>query len=122
VQIDKFDELLEKDKPNKQAIDIVNAYHQNNIPVVIVSGKRIEKAHLCSAWLMNNNINYHELILRRPSENTQPTAIIKQQIMAEIVRVFEPEIVMAYDDRTSVIEMYKDKFSDIVIPHFIENQ
>lgn len=75
--------------------------------VIIVSGRmntyRDETVH----WLVDNKIHFCELYMRRAGDH-RPDTVVKREIYETYIAPAGSPVIKVYDDRPSVIEMWRE--------------
>lgn len=98
---------------NKVGLDAVNnavkhciqSFSQTNKKIILLSGRDEICRSETEQWLKDNFIHY-DLLLMRSVNNMNKDFVIKEQLYKEFVEPFY-NIIAVYDDRPSVIRMWK---------------
>jgi len=103
---DSFFEGIYDDKPILHILPIIRAVHAQGFKVVLVSGRNDEYRVATVRWLENKaRIPYHALYMRKKGDR-RDDQIVKLGLL-EYLRLDGYEPVMAFDDRTRVVEMWR---------------
>ena len=78
---------------------------QDIIPVLVTAMPKTYH-HLRLFWLQRHNINVGSIVFREPDDHSAST-VYKRRV-AEQLQAAGNEIVMAYDDRLDVLDVYND--------------
>lgn len=102
------------DKPRRHVIDLINSYlHMYpSFELVIVSGRDGVCEQETRKWLLDNDILFDRLYMRKPGDQRKDT-IIKEEIL---VNEIQPHynIQLWFDDRPCVVRMLKDKHINVI--------
>jgi hypothetical protein len=110
----EFFDLCGRDTPYKHIRLIMRALWNvsrgfDAIPklkLFIVSGRPDSHREVTEAWLWKYGIPYHEMYMRVAGD-TRPDTVIKAEILDQLVA--EHEVLCAFDDRPSVIKLWKSR-------------
>ena len=79
----------------------------NHHPVVFCTGRHDGQRKVTETWLWRNGFTEHRGLYMRKEGDHRPDHIIKLELLAQIrADGFEP--IMAFDDRNSVVKMWRD--------------
>lgn len=109
---DKFFSLVHLDTPIKENVEILRQFVDNDIRVVIVSARSGKCREQTEKWLRDNNIPYFHLIMRNEFDR-RPDVDVKRGILNKYF-VDRSKILKIYDDRPSVIRMWREEGLDVV--------
>lgn len=102
-----FFQGIEFDLPN---VPIVELFHTlsatGNYIMIVVTGRPERYRCVSTQWLLKHNINA-ELMYMRQDGDRRPDDVVKKEIL-EKIRSQELEIILAIDDRQSVVQMWRD--------------
>jgi hypothetical protein len=101
-EYDKYNELFTMDNPRWPIIAAMSGI-QTMFHVAIVTAKSVEYKEDVEAWLFANNaLYYDELVMRDKNDNSR-SRLVKETY----VQQSKNDIVLAYDDRDEILEMYR---------------
>jgi predicted kinase len=75
------------------------------LPIIIMSGRKLECENDTAQWLKDNNIPFDHLIMRETEDNRKD-AIIKEELYHKYVEPFY-NIIGVFDDRNQVVDMWR---------------
>lgn len=105
-----FYEGIPLDKPRSFVVEILDAL-EREYPIYFVSGRPEEYREMTELWLKNHGLNYTALYMR-PTKDNRADTLIKEEILK--VHFAGKKVVLALDDRPSVIRMWRDKGIDVL--------
>jgi len=77
----------------------------DHFKILVVSARPDDYKNVTRTWLYDNAVEYHDLYMRKSSD-TRPDAIVKAEILQQILENgYEPFLVI--DDRQSVVDMWR---------------
>lgn len=96
---------VDVDLPDVAVRRLVNtlAIHNN---IIVVSGREDSCREMTEKWLLDNNVMYHKLHMRKTGDGRKDS-IIKEEIFWEYI---EPKynVIAVIDDRDQVVEMWRN--------------
>jgi len=105
---------VDTDLCNSPIAQIVNMFYKNGIRIILFSGRHISSIELTKQWLNANNINYHELHMRKTGD-MQKDYIVKNELLHEhVLNKYRVELVI--DDRPQVTKFWKFEY-DLPLLH-----
>ena len=92
------------DKPNR---DVANLFKVLNFhtKIIIVSGREASCMQETSDWLLNNDLNYYELMMRSAGD-FRDDRIVKKEIYEKYING-KYNVLGVFDDRDRVVEMWR---------------
>ena len=94
------------DLPVQPIINLVNMYQSLNYYIIIVSGRMDHCREDTIEWLIQHNVEFDELFMRR-TKDFRPDNEVKQEIYDNYInQVYDIEIVL--DDRDRVVQMWRE--------------
>jgi predicted kinase len=103
----KFFSLVSKDVPRAEVYESVRKLAEaHNAGIVFVSARPEDYRLETEQWLRTHNMYYSNLIMRRKGDKRQDTDV-KSDIYNRYLRQYD--IVRVFDDRPSVIRMWREK-------------
>lgn len=104
---DEFYSLVHKDtliKPVAATVQALSHFY----PIIYVSGRRVETRNATIKWLRNNNLwAYPFTLFMRGEGDRRPDVEVKQQILDMLLVEYKLHILLAIDDRNSVVAMWR---------------
>jgi predicted kinase len=94
----------DEDLPNQPVLETVYKW-QENVKIIIVSGRTDDGKELTEKWLNKYQVNYSNLYMRKTGD-TRKDAIIKEEIYREYI-AGKYNIKFILDDRNQVVEMWR---------------
>ena len=92
-------------------IEKTQEYHKNGYRIILMSGRSESTRDDTEEWMRSYNVPYYTIIMRREGDH-RPDDIIKEEFFHAY---FKPELVeKVYDDRPSIIRMWKRIGVDVV--------
>lgn len=95
----------DQDLPNQPVLETVYKW-QNEVKIIVVSGRTDDSKELTEKWLQEHQINYTALYMRKTGD-LRKDAVIKQEIYEEFIRN-KYNIKFILDDRNQVVEMWRN--------------
>jgi hypothetical protein len=93
--------------PNAHVVDMYRREVASGTPVVIVTGRGAQWWQMTSEWLDRHGID-HIGIFMRPEGDYRPDTVVKSEIL-DLVVSRGYRVVRAYDDRPSVLAMWRER-------------
>lgn len=109
-----FSEAL-LDQKNVPVAMLVELYREKGYKVLLVTGRDAVARPVSLQWLKENNIAI-DAFYGRPEGNFEKADIIKERMLYSIVQKYYVELVI--EDRTKLIEMYRDKGIQCIQVHY----
>lgn len=104
---DAFFADCEQDLPMNDTIDIILQLRKSH-HIIFVSG-RPEKYRVATRnWLLANRMDFNWTLHMRPDGEHCSDVLFKQRVLTQLQSEFEVEIKGVFDDRPSVIKMWRD--------------
>lgn len=106
-----WNEGMVNDEPNAavamiyELIDIRTKI-DNNLDIILVSGRSDDYREKTQKWLRKFNFNYHSLLMRKHKDN-RDDSIVKGEIADEIEKTHN--ILFVFDDRKRVVDMWVNR-------------
>lgn len=105
-------ENILKDKPIKKVIKKVQAEYESGKTIIFVSGRSDECRKATEDWL-NEHIPFaYSSLLMRSSGDKRPDTEVKKDFLRQVLSGYN--IVKVYDDRPSVIRMWREDGLEVV--------
>lgn len=104
----KFFSLIKDDVLRKEVWDEVKSY---NLPIILVSARPETYRKETKDWLYINDIHYDLLIMRDANDKREDT-LVKSDIYDKYLKNLD--IQALFDDRPSVIRMWKEKGLNVI--------
>jgi hypothetical protein len=95
------------DYPNQVVIDHVNIYKKLGYIVIIMSGRDEVCMPETKKWLLDHNVNYDYLYMRKNNDFRKDSIVKKELYEQHIKDKFN--VFVSLDDRTQVIDMYRNE-------------
>ena len=104
---DLFNKGIPHDTPHDDIIWLFRLLaDEPDTTMLIASGRGEENRTETEVWLMDNNIIYKKLYMRR-AKDSRPDNIVKCEILNQIREEFG-EPYMVFDDRNQVVDMWRE--------------
>jgi hypothetical protein len=104
---DSYFKLSHLDKPHKHICDLAKKLDCEASPVVFLSGRHSGEMAVTAAWLRLHVLDKPFSLFMRREGDFRPDYVIKLELLAE-VRAAGMEPIMCFDDRDSVVKMWRD--------------
>ena len=107
-----FNAAIPYDKPVEPVIDVLITLAQDvDNEIVIASGRNEHSRDVTEEWLSEHGIDrtVYEKLYMRKDEDYRPDTQVKREILDEIVKDFGVKPYMVFDDRPSVVKMWRDE-------------
>lgn len=102
-----FNSLMEYDIPKLNVISLVTRLQSTGLPVILVTGRFSQYKKKTIEWLIYHKIDW-ALLLMRTDGDFRSDCIIKKEIYENNIKdLFD--IVAVFDDRDSVVQMWRDQ-------------
>ncbi len=95
----------DRDLPNKPVLETVYKW-QDEMKIIIVSGRTDDGQELTQKWLEENKVNYTALHMRKTGD-MRKDSILKQEIYENFIRD-QYNIKFILDDRNQVVKRWRD--------------
>lgn len=103
----KFFSLIKYDKPRFDVIQQVTRKAQENNAVIIFVSARPEKYRVATEVFIDTYFNQKRYLIMRPDNDKRPDTEVKSEIYEKYLKKLD--IVEVFDDRPSVIRMWREK-------------
>jgi len=107
---DTFFELADKDEPIRSIIDVVSDYYHQTPEIDelhFVTGRPETIRRLTEDWLKHvAQMYFYADLHMRPAGDTRPDCVIKEEILDRLLSD-RKNVVAVFDDRQSVVDMWK---------------
>jgi hypothetical protein len=100
-----FFQGMAQDKAIHSMVRLCNILYESGIKIILCSGRNEEHRPQTVQWLAQQEVKYHELILRRKGDIRSDT-VIKREMLAGIER---SQILFVVEDRSRVVEMWRSE-------------
>jgi hypothetical protein len=100
-----FFEGMAQDKAIHSMVRLCNILYASGIHIVLCSGRNEKHRTETVAWLAQQAVNYHELLLRKEHDRRSDT-VVKREILANIDK---SRILFVVEDRSRVVEMWRSE-------------
>lgn len=102
-----FNSLMGEDKPNGPIVELYKTlWETQHYQLILVSGRSENQRSVTEQWLVWNEIPFDQLLMRSEGD-FRPDVEIKREFLEEI-RQSKNEILLAVDDRQSVVAMWRE--------------
>ena len=101
----EFFDAMGGDTVIQPTVDMLKRYYAQGLTVILITGRPETHRLLTTTWLLDNNIPYHQLIMKNKHDVRMQAALWKAKMMGQL----QDEgyvIKLAVDDEPSVREMY----------------
>tara|TARA_R110002124_G_scaffold126278_4_gene285821 strand:+ start:14874 stop:15209 length:336 start_codon:yes stop_codon:yes gene_type:complete len=96
-----------EDKPNGPIVELYKTlWETQHYQLILVSGRSENQRSVTEQWLVWNEIPFDQLLMRSEGD-FRPDVEIKREFLEEI-RQSKNEILLAVDDRQSVVAMWRE--------------
>ena len=102
---DAFFQGIPQDKAIQSMVRLCNILYAAGIKILLCSGRGDEYRPETVAWLAQQGVKYHELILRREKDK-RSDVVVKREMLAGIDR---SKILFVVEDRNGVVEMWRSE-------------
>ena len=102
---DAFFRGMPMDKAIHAIVRLCNILYASGLRVLLCSGRTEEHRSETVQWLVENGVNYHELILRRDGDR-RSDVVVKREMLTGLDR---SKILFVVEDRSGVVEMWRSE-------------
>lgn len=99
----EYDKVI-YDEVDEVVSDILTCYSVS-IDIIIVTGRSDNCRDVTKKWLKENEIEYHDLLMRKSKDNREDS-IVKKELYEEHIRD-KYNVLFVMDDRDSVVKMWR---------------
>ena len=103
---DLFNKTMDKDTPHDDIIWLAKLFYELGHTVVVCSGRGAENKDVTVKWLDDHGAKFHGFYMRR-ERDYRSDDIVKAELLEEIRKDYG-EPFMVFDDRSSVVQMWRD--------------
>jgi len=96
---------MAQDKAIHSMVRLCNILHASGIQIILCSGRSEEHRARTVAWLAQQGVNYHALLLRKDKDRRSDTEI-KRELLATLDK---SKILFVVEDRSRVVEMWRSE-------------
>jgi phosphoglycolate phosphatase-like HAD superfamily hydrolase len=96
---------MAQDKAIRSMVRLCNILYSSGIKVILCSGRSEEHRKETVQWLTRQNVNYHELWLRRNGDRRSDVTV-KRKMLA---RIDKGRVLFVVEDRSRVVEMWRSE-------------
>ena len=96
---------MAQDKAIHSMVRLCNILHASGIQIILCSGRSEEHRAQTVAWLAQQGVNYHALLLRKDKDRRSDTEI-KRELLATLDK---SKILFVVEDRSRVVEMWRSE-------------
>lgn len=100
-------ENVDRDEPNIPVIETIKALDKVGFPIFIVSGRDGRALEKTITWLEKHQVPVQKILMRQPTD-TRKDAIIKEEMFNDEIRG-KYNVLMVFDDRDQVVELWRKK-------------
>ncbi len=100
-----YDRDFTKDKVNTPVFNILKWAVENEIKILLVSGRKDKFKQQTLEWLLNKGI-YYDAIFMRKTEDNRKDVIVKKEIYNDFIKD-KYHILFVLDDRNQVVEFWR---------------
>jgi phosphoglycolate phosphatase-like HAD superfamily hydrolase len=100
-----FFEGMAQDKAIHSMVRLCNILYASGIQIILCSGRNEKHRTETVAWLAQQGVNYHELLLRKEHDRRSDT-VVKREILATLDK---SRILFVVEDRSRVVEMWRSE-------------
>jgi len=105
-------ESIAKDGPIQEVIDMVQKEEEAGKTIIFVSGRSDESRQATEDWLYKHiNFGYSALLMRQAGDK-RPDTEVKKDFLLQVLKDYDIEKV--YDDRPSVIRMWRENGLEVI--------
>lgn len=97
--------LYHTDAIDESILTITNSLFDQGHKIVIFTGRSEDFRKVCEAWLHDNGVEYHELVMR-PSGDTRNDSIVKAELFDRHIAP-KYNFIAQFDDRDRVVDMFR---------------
>jgi len=96
---------MAQDKAIHSMVRLCNILHASGIQIILCSGRSEEHRPQTVAWLAQQGVNYHDLLLRKDKDRRSDTEV-KRELLATLDK---SKILFVVEDRSRVVEMWRSE-------------
>ena len=96
---------MAQDKAIHSMVRLCNILHASGIQVILCSGRSEEHRQQTITWLAQQEVNYHDLLLRKDKDRRSDTEV-KRELLASLDK---SKILFVVEDRSRVVEMWRSE-------------
>ena len=100
-----FFQGMAQDKAIHSMVRLCNILFDSGIQIILCSGRSEEHREQTVAWLAQQGVNYHDLLLRRDNDRRSDTEV-KRELLAALDK---SKILFVVEDRSRVVEMWRSE-------------
>jgi hypothetical protein len=86
-------------------VRLCDILYASGIQIILCSGRNEQHRTETVAWLAQQGVNYHELLLRKEHDRRSDT-VVKREILATLDK---KRILFVVEDRSRVVEMWRSE-------------
>lgn len=101
-------DAVECDTPNTPVVRMVQAMAKAGISVIFCSGRMEQARPGTTRWLAAHYGHHYEMLLMRADGDYRKDSVVKEEIYRERIEPFY-NIMAVIDDRTQVVDMWRDR-------------
>lgn len=111
TNIEKFNNDFVKDPIDKSIFDLISMWYNNNIniKIVIISSRRSKYKNDAEKWLLDNKVEYNELIVQTDKDKRTP-----MQFKTDFLKENRNKIIFAIEDVPKTCDMIKSHYVPVV--------
>ena len=94
---------MAQDKAIRSMVRLCNLLYAAGIIIILCSGRNEEHRAETVAWLTQQGVNYHDLLLRRNGDSRSDVAV-KRELIAKLDK---SKVLFVVEDRSRVVEMWR---------------
>lgn len=102
-----FFEACKDDPINDWCVDLIRGMYKLDRKILICSARPIDYKNYTKNWLEQNNVPYHEIIMRNKND-FRPDYIVKEQMYDFEIKT-KYELIFSVDDRKQVIDKMRSR-------------
>lgn len=102
---DAFFQGMAQDKAIHSMVRLCNLLYDSGIQIILCSGRNEQYRTETMTWLAEQNVRYHDLLLRKDNDRRSDT-IVKREMLASIDR---SKVLFVVEDRSKVVEMWRSE-------------
>ena len=95
--------------PVKNLLDIYDKMYEEELDIIIMSGRDSKYRSVTENWLADNNINYYKNLYMRSEWDTRCDTIIKQELYEQHIK-WKHNVLFVIDDRPKVVRMRREQW------------
>ena len=94
---------MAQDKAIRSMVRLCNILYAAGIRIILCSGRQEKHRAETVAWLTQQGVNYHELLLRKNGDR-RSDVVAKRELIAKLDK---SKILFVVEDRSRVVEMWR---------------